>query len=109
MKKLNALVVAFALLIGTSLSAAALPAVNDDNPTTEEFGKLLENPDFKLDQEMYAQVSFILNEKNEVVVLSVETANQELEAFVKRRLNYHKLEVELKQGVSYKLPVRVTM
>jgi len=59
--------------------------------------------------DLTAKVLFTLNSEKEIVVISVDTKDTDLETFVKRKLNYKKVEVEeVKQGKMYKLPVRVT-
>ena len=58
--------------------------------------------------ELYAVVRFMVNDANEIVVLSVETQDERLENFVKARLNYEKVaDQNLKEGKTYRVPIRV--
>jgi len=52
-------------------------------------------------------VSFMLNDENEIVVISVETEDDNVERFVKSRLNYQEVASTLEQGKAYKVPVRI--
>jgi len=107
MKKLSVMLAALALLVGTSVSTAAVKVEKEPTTTSEEITKLLENPEFIVQEEMLASVQFVINKDHEIVVLSVETENDLLEGYIKNRLNYHKLETNVKQGMPYTLPVRV--
>ena len=59
-------------------------------------------------EELTALVSFMLNDEKEIIVLSVDTEDERLERFVKARLNYEKVvDQDLKEGKTYKVPVRL--
>ena len=59
--------------------------------------------------ELTAEVRFIVNEKGELVVLSVETKDEILEGFVKNRLNYQKVQLKnVAPGRVYEIPIRIT-
>ncbi|WP_276167625.1 hypothetical protein [Zobellia alginiliquefaciens] len=60
----------------------------------------------EVDQTAFACLT--LNENREIVVLSVDAANEVVEAFVKESLHNQKVSVnEYKEGRSYTLPVRI--
>lgn len=106
MKKVKVMLVATALLIGSLASAATNPnPVND--PTSEEIGTLLKNPAFEVTEELTAEVTFMINSENEIVVLSVKTDDETVEKFVKSRLNYQEVGTALEQGKEYMVPVRI--
>ncbi|CAM4413945.1 hypothetical protein ZORO111903_19740 [Zobellia roscoffensis] len=55
-----------------------------------------------------AFVRFTINENREIVILSVDAANEVVEAFIKESLHDKKVSVnEYKEGRSYTLPVRI--
>lgn len=92
-------------------------ANNSPNPTTaevtnsisSEIGKLLKNPKFLVDKDMTAQVKVVINQDNELVVLSVDSDNEVLDGYIKERLNYKALSVKLKTGQkAFIVPVRLT-
>ena len=111
MKTIKSVVLALVLLVGTTLSAATiLPPVEKINKeeAIAEIAQLLKNPTFELEEDTRASVILIVNSKNELVVLSVNTENSQVESYVKNRLNYKKLENPLEKGKEYKLPVIIT-
>ena len=55
-----------------------------------------------------AKVSFMINQKNEVVVVSVYSSNKNLDSYIKTKLNYKKVKVTgAKKGEVYTLPLRI--
>jgi len=107
MKKVNVILIALVLLVGTVFSSAAVPALETKTSTSVEIEKLLENPDFRVDVDVMAYVTFLINKEGEIVVLSVDTENEMVERFIKSRLNYKTLKTSLEKGKEYKLPVRI--
>ena len=106
MKKLSSLLLALGLLATTTIFAFDA-TIADPTDTKTEFTKLLKNPEFIVAYEMQANVLFTVTDANEIVVLSVETEDQEVENFIKSRLNYRVLETKLEQGKQYIVPVRI--
>jgi hypothetical protein len=108
MRKLSVLVAAVAFLVASTSFAGTTP-VSEKVPTTisAELGKYLANPDFEFDQNEVAKVSFMVNKDNEVVVLSVDSDNEQLISFIKARLNYQKVSAKVLKGTEYTLPVRI--
>ena len=71
---------------------------------------MLQNPDFLINEDIKAMVSFTVNKKNQIVVLSVDTKNDSVELYIKNRLNYKKLsQLILNKSRIYELPVRLTL
>jgi hypothetical protein len=66
------------------------------NETYKEIAKLLNNySSFSgLDHEVVVKVRIAINENNEMVVLSTNSANEDLNYYIKNTLNYKKLSVE---------------
>ena len=108
MRKLSVLVAAVAFLVASTSFAGTNPA-GEKVPTTieAELGKFLSNPDFEFDQGELAKVSFMVNKEGEVVVLSVDSDNEQLVSFIKARLNYKKITAKVLKGTEYTLPVRL--
>ena len=107
MRKLSLLVVALAVLVGTTANAATEPTTEKVPTITQEIGEFLANPDFEFGDEITAKVSFVLNKDHEVVVLSVEAENEAIESYIKGRLNYKKISAVAQQGTQYVVPVRL--
>ena len=109
MRKVNVILMAFVLLLSTTmLSAAVKPPVEKENTTTEEIAKLLKDPGFVIESETTAYVTFVVNKESEIVVLSVDSENESMKKFIKQRLNYKKLESSNTKGKEYIVPVRMT-
>ena len=103
------------LFLGFTLSTTALFA-NDNNPIVEarkqlrtEIIKLLGNNEFPLKEGIAkAEISILLNNKGELVIVSVKSENSLLESYVKRKLNYKKVNVNvLKRMKIYKMPLKI--
>jgi len=109
MRKLSLVFVAAMLLVTGNILAN--DSVNDD-PTknlSAQIGELLKDNYLTDDQvSLTAQVRFILNEKDEIVVLSVDTEDEGLASFVKSRLNYKKVAVDnSREGKMFTVPIRI--
>ena len=107
MKKVNVILIAFVFLFSTTILSASVNPVDSKDSTSAEISKLLQDPGFVLEVETTAIVTFIVNNENEIVVLSVDSENELVERFIKQRLNYKKLETSAKQGKEYVVPVRM--
>ncbi|MBC3847284.1 hypothetical protein H8K90_12880 [Winogradskyella echinorum] len=107
MNKLKMLVLVVAIAFSSVISASTNP-IKDAEPTSisKTVGKLLENPDFQLNKDVEAIVNIFVNEKDEMVVVSVETDNKAVEKFIKNRLNYKKLSKQT-TSKSFKVPVKL--
>ena len=106
MKKLSVILVAFVLLLGTNVTAANT-GLNKEKKLTisQEIGDLLTDADMELDYDVSANVTFMINEEGEIVVLTVDTSDLSIERFIKSRLNYKKLEHKLLVGEQYQVPI----
>ncbi len=109
MRKLSYALVA-AMLLSTS---ALLANPKDDrepatNLTSQIYEMLSDNDFSEITVDLTAQVRFTLNGEGEIVVLSVATDSENLERFVKSRLNYKKVKISnVKEGKLYTVPIRI--
>jgi len=108
MKNFKVITMAFLLLVGTVASAATEPVNLVKSETSKEIGTYLEEPNFLVEKEEVAFVTFVVNQDKEMVVLSVDTNNHQVERYLKNRLNYQKLNSNLKCSTEYKVPIRIT-
>ncbi len=110
MRKIKIASVAFMLF--ATLGAFANKGNNEipEKSLSSQIYEMLKQNSFELQyNEMTADVRFTINEKGEMVVLSVETKNEVLENFVKSRLNYQKVESgNPVEGKIYTVAVRIT-
>ena len=106
MKKVSVILVALVLLFGTNLTAADAGLDKEKKLTiSQEIGDLLADADMELDYDVNANVTFMINEEGEVVVLTVDTNDSSIKRFIKSRLNYKILQNKLLAGEEYKVPI----
>ena len=109
MKTVKMLFLVLAITFTSVLSANTNPIKSEPNKLTNEIATLLKNPQFVVDEDLVANVTFTLNKDQEIVVLDVDTQSSELESYIKSRLNYTKLGVELDSKIrTFEVPVRIT-
>ncbi|WP_299684270.1 hypothetical protein [uncultured Dokdonia sp.] len=109
MKNLKIYVVAILLAVGTTTSFASNTTPKVENKkvaVTTQIAELLKNPEMEINEDIEAKVTFMVNNKKELVVINVDTKNESIDAFIKSRLNYKKLNT-LKVGEEWVLPVRI--
>lgn len=112
MRKVSLMLVA-ALLLSTS-SIFANDSKKGVKPTksqnlSEQIGDYLSDNNFdEKHQGHEAQVLFMLNDDKQIIVLSVDTDKEELEGFIKSRLNYKKVDLNnYEGGKKYTVSVRI--
>ncbi|MDX1327130.1 MAG: hypothetical protein R3299_05445 [Arenibacter sp.] len=110
MKKLNLILVAVMLFSVGSVFANS--GLEEESPKglTQQINELLTRnvPLSLMEEDMSAVVYFTVNTEKEIVVLSVMTNEEALDAYIKSRLNYEKVKcTELEIGETYKIPVEV--
>lgn len=104
--KISAL--AIALLLGSMSFANSESAIDKDpSSISKEILKLLDKHELDLKEELSVQITFTVNKNHEIVVIDVDSENDELKAYVKRRLNYHKIDAVTTTGKMYFLPIQL--
>ena len=109
MRKISLVLVAAMLLITGNVLATEAKPKNPTKSLSAQISQMLSLNTFTEEEvDLTAQVRFTLNNKHEIVVLSVDSENESLEGFVKTKLNYQKVDVEsYKEGKMYTVPVRI--
>ena len=115
MKNFKTIITVIAISLSTMFSVAA----TESNPNKAKETKTLrteissfigKNIPFELKKTATAKVSFIINNDNEVVVINVDSKVSELNAFLKRKLNYKKVTTKgIKKGEIYKMPLTINV
>ncbi len=102
-------IVLVALIAFSSVVSANTEPLKKAEPTliTQEVSELLKNPSFEVEKDMLANVTLTVNKNNELVVLSVDSESEQIVNYIKSRLNYNKLSVDVDEQ-TYKVPVRIT-
>jgi cytochrome c556 len=94
MKNLKLFTLAIAICIST-LSFATTTNENPNNELRQQIVKLLGKTSLTLaDSHIKTEVVFTVNDKSEIVIISVKTKNSSIESFVKNRLNHKKVKLE---------------
>ena len=110
MKTIKMLLLVVAITFSSVLSASTAPKNAETNAIVTDVYERLENPSIILEKETLANVTITVNKNNELVVLSVDSENQDIVEFIKSRLNYSKISVELyDKSKTYIVPVRLTI
>jgi hypothetical protein len=113
MKNLKTIITVIALSLSTVFSVVA----TENNPLNSKTNKELRSEissllgdkiPLQVKKESMAEVAFMLNNKNEIVIFSVDSKIDELSAFVKNKLNYKKLTTKgVKKGEFYRIPLKI--
>ena len=113
MKNFKTIIAIIMISLSTVLSTSATtpnPGKEIKTLRTELSNFIGKNIPIELNKETTAEVSFIINNKNEVVVISVDSNVSELNYFLKRKLNYKLITVKgAKKGEIYKMPLRINI
>lgn len=109
MKKLAVLFLVFALSTSTAFANNADDdkKKKDNQQLRTEIVNLLGSGETTLNISCKAMVSFMINNEGEIVVISVDSKNNALESYVKRKLNYKKVSAKIPNMKIYTLPLRV--
>ncbi len=109
MKSLKIFVLALALFT-INVSAANLNPIKPTDDLRIEIVDLIGTNymDEMVENEYSAEVLFTVNSKRELIVLSVDSDNSQLESYLKGKLNYKKVDHRPAQpGEIYLLPVKM--
>ena len=116
MKKLKLTITAIALCFATMTAFATetepTTATSESNQAfRSQIVSLLgsEVPDYLTNGgDITTSLSLMLNNDNEVIVVSTDSKNESLDNYVKSKLNYQKIDVKgLKKGEIYKVPLTI--
>lgn len=111
MKNLKTIITIIAISLATTFSTAASEKDSSKitkNLRTEIISMLGSKIDVELKNTTTAEISFMINNKNEVVIVSVDSKVEEFNSFVKNKLNYKKIDVKgAKKGEIYRVPVKL--
>jgi|TARA_R100000789_G_scaffold100277_1_gene109582 hypothetical protein len=111
MKYLKSIITLLTICLATTFSATEKePAKETKKLRTEIVTMLGSKIPIVFEKSENIDVSFMINQNNEIVVVSVESEKTEFNSFVKRKLNYKKINVTntIKNKV-YIVPVKVNV
>ena len=114
MKKLKLTITAIALCFAT-ITASATETPSTTKETNKAFRSKIVNligteaPSYLTNgKDVTAKLSLMLNNKNQVIVVSVDSKSDTVEEYVKSKLNYQEIKVKgLKKGEIYRVPLTI--
>lgn len=111
MKSLKSIITIIAISLATAFSTTATekePSKTIKELRTEIVSMLGDKIPFVLEETSSAEISFVINKKNEIVILSVDSKVSELSNYVKGKLNYKKVKVQgTLEGETYTIPLKI--
>lgn len=107
MKKSIVFVFAAVLALNTAVAGNSNSLIEKDpKAITEQVAELLKSPEFEVTEEILTKVTLVVNSDQEIFVLDIDTEDEEVESYIKSRLNYAKLPIG-KTGEQIVLPLRI--
>jgi hypothetical protein len=111
MKTLKTIITVIAISLSTIFSVTA----TENNPTntktslrTELVSLLGDKIPLKIDKTYSAEISFIINNENEVIITSVDSKLSGFNKYAKSKLNYKKINTKnITKGEVYKMPIKI--
>ena len=110
MKNLKVLIAAITLTLFSTSTVFAFTETTDKNNLRAEMVSLLgDQTSLELEsQTLKANVSFMINKKNQVVILSVDSKNKNIDTYVKSKLNYKSVNASgITKGKIYIIPLKL--
>ena len=107
----NLKLIALVLVIGISSISFAAPTKTADpkSELREQIVDILgDTINVLCENDVEAEVVFTLNNKSEIVIVSVNCENGNLDGYIKSKLNYKKVDVSvLNEGEIYHMPLKI--
>jgi len=108
-KTIKTILLVVAIAFSSALYAKDKPTKDTSSSISEEIGQLLKNPNFTVENDVFANVKVLFNSDNEIVVLSVDSETKGIDGYIKSRLNYKELSKDVNNKNRYYIvPVRIT-
>ncbi len=111
MKNLKSIIAIIAISLATTFSTTATekePTKITKKLRTEIVSMLGNNVKLDIKNSSKAEVSFMINSKNEIVVVNVDSKVNEFNSYVKSKLNYKKLTLQgVTKGKIYRMPIKL--
>ncbi|MFT6698868.1 MAG: hypothetical protein ACJAVD_000353 [Porticoccaceae bacterium] len=112
MRKLKSIITILAISLSTiyAVNATEVNPLKTKELRTEIVSILGSKISIELNKPSTAEISFIINNQNEIVIISVDSNIKKLDAFIKSKLNYKKIDVKgTVKGEVYKIPLTINV
>ena len=110
MRTIKTLLLAVVIIFGSVLTANAKTEPTKDQQAiiAKRFERILKYPEFDVNKETLVKVTFMFNNDNEMVILSVDSKNKDVSSFIKTTFNYQGLSLDgMNKNEEYVLPIRL--
>lgn len=111
MNNLKSIITIIAICFATSFASFAsetTPTKVNNKLRTEIVSIIGNNIKVEIEKTTKAEISFLVNEENEIVVVSVYCNSNEFNSYIKSKLNYKKIDAKgVKKGEIYIIPVTI--
>ncbi len=109
-KTIKMFLLAVAITFSSAIYASTSSVKEEPTSLQEKITKLLKNPNFIVEEDVYASVTLMFNKNGELVVLTVDSESKLAENYIKSRLNYKKLNVGVESlNKTFVMPVKIEM
>ena len=109
MKNLKLIALVLAISISSISFATPTKTADPKSELREQIVDILgDTINVLCENDVEAEVVFTLNNKSEIVIVSVNCENGDLDGYIKSKLNYKKVEVtSLNEGQIYRMPLKI--
>jgi hypothetical protein len=112
MRKIKSIIAILAISLSTifSVNATEVTPSKTKELRTEIISILGSKIPLELKEASTANISFLINNKNEIVIISVGSDVNILNDYIKRKLNYKKIKVKgVSKGEIYRMPLKINI
>ena len=104
MKTLKLFTVAFLLGMTTLIASENIEDVKE---IRNQVVDLFDNAKFETDKDFKVDFTFTFNQKGEIVVLTVDSSRQDIRDYIRKNVNYKKIQNPGIQNQKYRMPIKV--
>ena len=101
------MLVALALVIGTASVMAKDFTPEPKKEIRTQIVKLLDTPNFTLQEDINVLVTFTFSSEGEIVVLDINSKRREVLKYVRKNLNYKKIQNPGERDKLYEMPLTI--
>ncbi len=112
MRKIKSIIAILAISLSTifSVNATEVTPSKTKELRTEIISILGSKIPLELEESSTAEISFIINNQNEIVIVSVGSDINVLNDYIKTKLNYKKIKLKgVTKGEIYKMPLKINI
>ena len=102
------MLLALAIVIGTaSLFATNVNPEDSKNEMRTQIVKLLKTPSFEFENDVNVEITFTFSSEGEIVVLNVDSSDRDILKYVRKNLNYQKIQHPGERDKLYSIALKI--